>query len=140
VPAVADVKFKIGDKEYTGFDAVAERFHAIIKATVCCCRKVPVDRPTLLTLSACASQPAGTMLSGDALTDAKTVLCYHPSASEKLADATGISVGPHPHFSATTCFMVTKSDGSKVDFSWKKCVEAMATAAAPSVDPASLKF
>jgi hypothetical protein len=32
--AVADVKFKLGDKEYTGFDAVADRFHAIIKATV----------------------------------------------------------------------------------------------------------
>jgi hypothetical protein len=88
----------------------------------------------------CCVQSAGSALSGDALTDAKTVLCYHPSASEKLADATGITVGPHPTFGSTTCFMVTKADGSKVDFSWKKCVEAMATATAPSVDPATLKF
>jgi hypothetical protein len=50
----------------------------------------------------------------------------HPRASEKKgAGVESISYGEHPTYAGTQCFMINRTDGTKEDFSFRKCIQAI---------------
>jgi len=53
------------------------------------------------------------------------LLKYHYKAEEKLKDLEDISVGIHPVYPDTRCFMIIRNNGTKEDFSISKCIDAI---------------
>lgn len=55
---------------------------------------------------------------------AAAILDYHPKATDKKKDVKDYAVGKNPDHPSTRCFFAVKEDGSKVDFSFIKCIDA----------------
>lgn len=55
---------------------------------------------------------------------AAAVLDFHPNASEKKKNLKDIAVGTNPDYPTTRCFFAVQEDGTKVDFSYIKCIDA----------------
>lgn len=53
----------------------------------------------------------------------KELLRYHAKADEKVKELDHFEVNFHPEHKETKCFLVVKTDGSKEDFSYVKCVK-----------------
>jgi len=47
----------------------------------------------------------------------------HDNHEEKTKDLQHFTVGQHPEHTDSKCFFVVKKDGTKHDFSTKKCLE-----------------
>jgi len=56
---------------------------------------------------------------------AAAILDSHPKAAEKKKDVKDYAVGKNPEHPSTRCFFAVKEDGSKVDFSFIKCIDAV---------------
>ena len=52
----------------------------------------------------------------------KELLKYHDRGEEKVGDLDHFTVDIHPEFKETRCFFIIRKDGSKEDFSAKKCI------------------
>lgn len=53
----------------------------------------------------------------------KDLMKYHDKGEEKLKDFDHFTVDFHPKFNDTKCFFVVRTDGSKEDFSYVKCLK-----------------
>lgn len=53
----------------------------------------------------------------------KDLMKYHEKGEDKLKDFDHFTVDLHPKYSDTKCFFVVKTDGSKEDFSYVKCIK-----------------
>lgn len=59
----------------------------------------------------------------DGATLLKNLLKHHPKSEEKLKDLQSVTVDFHPDHNMTRCFFVKKTDGTKEDFSYHKCIQ-----------------
>jgi len=69
------------------------------------------------------------VLEGDEKAFAASLLDFHPKAEEKKKALKDFAVGTNPEHPTTRCFFAVQDDGTKVDFSYIKCVEAGVQAA-----------
>jgi len=53
------------------------------------------------------------------------LLKFHESFENKIKDLQYFTVGPHPEYKESRCFFVVRKDGTREDFSAKKCLEHM---------------
>jgi hypothetical protein len=53
------------------------------------------------------------------------LLKHHEKGEEKLKDIKDFTVSLHPEYKQTRCFFVIRTDGSKEDFSFHKCLNKM---------------
>ena len=53
----------------------------------------------------------------------KELLKFHEKSDSKLKDFDHFEVGMHPEHQNTRCFLVVKTDGTKDDFSFNKCIK-----------------
>lgn len=54
------------------------------------------------------------------------LLKFHDSSDNKTKDLKYFTVGPHPEYKESRCFFVVRQDGTREDFSAKKCLEKIA--------------
>ncbi|KAG4118519.1 hypothetical protein ERO13_D11G020833v2 [Gossypium hirsutum] len=67
--------------------------------------------------------PIGHRLSGADWNSAMMALYFHPRRDEKVGSgAQEIKVGYHPEHKNSRCFLLARTDGAIVDFSYHKCV------------------
>lgn len=52
----------------------------------------------------------------------KELLKHHEKGEKKLDNFDHFTVDIHPEFKETRCFFIVRKDGSKEDFSAKKCI------------------
>lgn len=60
---------------------------------------------------------------------------FHERASEKMSGYQHFTVGKHPEFKSTRCFLVSKADGTLEDFSISKCIAKMESEAILAAEP-----
>jgi len=71
---------------------------------------------------------------------AMALLDFHPKAGEKKKALKELAVGTNPEFPTTRCFFAVQEDGSKIDFSYIKCIGAIPEdTAAEGAAPAAKK-
>lgn len=71
---------------------------------------------------------------------AAAILAFHPKAAEKKKSLKEYGVGTNPEHPTTRCFFAVQEDGTKVDFSYIKCIDAApAEAAAEGASPSAKK-
>jgi len=70
---------------------------------------------------------------------AKGLLAFHPKAAEKQKALKEVGVGKNPEFPTTRCFFAVQEDGTKVDFSYIKCIDAAPEDSASAGSPKAKK-
>lgn len=72
-----------------------------------------------------AQKKDGEVLEGYEEEFMKHILGFHERAADKLKDFSHFTVGKHPEFKQTRCFLVVRKSGEEEDFSVSKCIENM---------------
>ena len=53
------------------------------------------------------------------------ILSFHDKSTDKIRDYSHFTVGKHPEFKNTRCFLVVRKNGDEEDFSISKCIDKM---------------
>ena len=71
------------------------------------------------------SGKVGDVIEGEEATLMKELLMYHPKYDQKIKSFDHFEINMHPKFNDTKCYFVVKSDKTKEDFSYLKCIREM---------------